>query len=66
MIRFILGRSGSGKTEMIHKYISQIGDDKRVVLIVPEQSSFQSEKRILETMGAKRARNIEVLSFRRL
>ncbi len=66
MIKFILGRSGSGKTEMIHKYIGETGNDKRVVLIVPEQSSFQNEKRILDTMGAKRARNVEVLSFRRL
>ena len=66
MIKFILGRSGSGKTEMIHKYIGETGTDKRVVLIVPEQSSFQNEKRILDTMGAKRARNVEVLSFRRL
>lgn len=66
MIKFILGRSGSGKTEMVHRYISETGGDKRIVLIVPEQSSFQNEKRILDTMGAKRARNIEVLSFRRL
>ena len=66
MIKFILGRSGSGKTEIIHKYIENTGPDKRIVLIVPEQSSFQNEKRILEGMGAKRARNIEVLSFRRL
>ncbi len=66
MIKFILGRSGSGKTEMIHKYIREVEENRHIVLIVPEQSSFQNEKRILETMGEKRARNVEVLSFRRL
>lgn len=66
MVHFILGRSGSGKTEKIHEYIRKLPKDKRAVLIVPEQSSFQNEKKILDGMGAKRARNIEVLSFKRL
>lgn len=66
MAYFILGRSGSGKTEKIHEYIKGLPEGSRAVFLVPEQSSFQSEKKILASLGAKKAKNIEVLSFRRL
>lgn len=66
MLQIIKGRSGSGKTEFIHKKICTETEDVSVILIVPEQSSFQCEKRILSDMGAKRASKVAVLSFKRL
>lgn len=66
MVHIIAGRSGSGKTEMIHKLISEQADEKETILLVPEQSTFQNEKRILDSMGAKRAAKVNVLSFKRL
>ena len=66
MVTFILGRSGSGKTELIHKIIRDRGSFRKTLLIVPEQSSFLNEKKLLAALGAKGARDIEVLSFRRL
>ncbi len=66
MIHIITGRSGSGKTEMLHQWIADQPEDKAVVFIVPEQSSFYNEKKILQRLGDRRAAHIEVLSFRRL
>ena len=66
MAYFILGRSGSGKTERLYRYIKELPDDSEVVLLVPEQSSFQNEKRVLADFPPKRAKNIKVLSFKRL
>ena len=66
MVRFIRGRSGSGKSELLLRYIRELPENSRAVMIVPEQSSFQTEKRMLEALGEYRAKNIQVLSFRRL
>lgn len=46
--------------------IGELSSQQRAVLIVPEQSSFHHEKSLLDTFGAKKAKNIEVLSFRKL
>lgn len=77
-IRFILGRSGSGKT---HYCLTSIRsrlekdpvDGPPLLLLVPEQASFQAERAIVEPLssggvggsvsGSHRA---EVLSFQRL
>ena len=66
MLRIIAGRSGSGKTELIHREICSRAGKDDIVLIVPEQSSFQYEKRILDDLGAKKAALVSVKSFKRL
>ena len=66
MLQIVAGRSGSGKTEWVHERIAAEADRKELILLVPEQISFQNEQRILDTLGAKTAKNILVLSFRKL
>ena len=66
MIEFILGRSGSGKSELIFKAVSELEESSEAILIVPEQSSFYNEKQLLSRLGERKVRNIQVLSFRRL
>lgn len=66
MVTFFIGRSGSGKTELIHRLFRNGKVYPKTILIVPEQSSFTNEKKLLADLGAKGAREIEVLSFRRL
>ncbi len=72
MIHFINGRSGSGKSTRLLDIICEkamdmdSAGDNKIILIVPEQCSFQNEREILERLGPKRAQNIEVLSLRRL
>lgn len=66
MLQIFAGRSGSGKTKTLFDQVYRDSEEKEVILLVPEQSSFQSEKRILDTLGAAKAANITVLSFKRL
>lgn len=66
MLQIITGRSGSGKTDTIHQMICRHADERPIVLLVPEQSTYQNEKRILDTLGAQAAAGISVLSFKRL
>lgn len=68
MLHLLLGRTGTGKTREIYRLISeyaQKGEDG-MILIVPEQFSFASERAVLHTLGAKGAAKIEILSFTRL
>lgn len=68
MLRFVLGRSGSGKTEYIRaalKSMAQTSPEK-LMLIVPEQSSFENERAMLHLLGAKDVQRVSVTSFSRL
>ncbi len=66
MLNFILGRAGSGKTELLYDIMGKYAQDKEIILIVPEQFSFEAEKQVYRKFGAKKAKNIKVLSFTRL
>ncbi|HCC35725.1 MAG TPA: hypothetical protein DEQ02_08900 [Ruminococcaceae bacterium] len=68
MLRFVIGRAGSGKTEFILEEISRkIRDNAAgMLLIVPEQYSFESERALLRRTGVSDAAKAEVLSFSRL
>ena len=69
-IRFILGRSGSGKTKYILDQIQeevQNNDTSPVVLLVPEQYTFEAEKKISKLfLGQKKDKYLRsrVLSFK--
>lgn len=68
MLHLITGRSGSGKTEYLLRTLgalAQAGNDQ-LILLVPEQYSFDSERAILEHFGNRTGQNIQVLSFSRL
>lgn len=68
MLQFVLGRSGSGKTEYLRKILVDLSgvSNGGLMMIVPEQYSFETEKAILRLAGAKRANKIYVVSFSRL
>lgn len=67
MLRLVLGRSGSGKTEYALAHADELAKaGKKVILIVPEQFTFETEKALLSRFGAGCVLNIEVLSFSRL
>ncbi len=68
MLFFVLGRAGSGKTTHVRKLL---GDFVKIshespILIVPEQYSFESQRKMLELLGNEDAQNVEVTSFTRL
>lgn len=68
MLKFIFGRSGSGKTDYVINYMCSLAKEGKdnLVLLVPEQHSFATEKKIVDIIGPKLARNISVLSFKRI
>jgi|GEM_PF-1624525 len=67
-LRFILGRSGSGKTSFCLNEIAekQQSSENELIYIVPEQFSLQAEKSILRFSSQKAMLNAQVLSFNRL
>lgn len=67
LLQFILGKCGSGKSKTITDIIkNKIKSGKKTILIVPEQSSFENEKKMLKVLGNNDFNKMEVLSFSRL
>ncbi len=68
MLRLILGRSGSGKTYAVRSALKELARNgaEHLVLLVPEQSSFENERAMLRMLGEKDARRVSVYSFTRL
>jgi len=69
-IRFILGPSGAGKTELILSEVrSELAErplGPPVLLLVPEQATLQTEQALLGTDRLRGTIRCEILSFRRL
>lgn len=67
MLRFILGKSGSGKSTEALRIAGELTDNNLpVMLIVPDQSTFECEKTLLDVFGAKKAEKVLVFGFSRL
>lgn len=68
MLNIIYGRVRSGKTYTLTQRLIETlrSGDGDVILLVPEQYSFQSEKDILEKLGAELSGRVKTLSFTRL
>ncbi len=68
-LRFIVGRAGTGKTRQVLSEIKERILHKTtdpLVLIVPEQFSFQTERDLVSMLGTGGILGTEVLSFQRL
>ncbi|HHV65163.1 MAG TPA: helicase-exonuclease AddAB subunit AddB [Peptococcaceae bacterium] len=68
-LRFIYGRSGSGKTYRCLQEIKEkiaAGAANSLVLLVPEQYTFQAERDLIKVLETGGILQVEVLSFRRL
>ncbi len=68
VLRFLLGRAGSGKTCEVRNMLKNMAGSggSRLMLLVPEQASFENERAMLRLLGAKDARRVSVTSFSRL
>lgn len=67
MLKFIFGRAATGKTSKILELIKEdVKNNKKAVLIIPEQFSFESERAVLKLLGDRLASSVEVLSFSRI
>ena len=68
-IRLIYGRAGTGKSTFILNEIKERiknNLEQKFFIIVPEQFSYATEKRLLYILGKKAVVNAEVISFKRL
>ena len=67
MLQIIYGRAGTGNTEyLMQDLCRKVQQGRRVMLLVPEQSSFESEKSVYRRLGGHNMMGVEVLSFTRL
>lgn len=68
MLNIITGRTGSGKTRYIRELSSKLALENNlgIVMIVPEQFSFETEKSMLSLLGNEKIGNIHITSFSRL
>jgi len=69
-LRFVLGRSGSGKTHYclhdIRDRLTGQPDGPPLLMLVPEQATFQAEYALIRTPGLTGTIRAQALSFRRL
>lgn len=68
-VRFIFGRAGTGKSQFCLEQVKKnINSDKnnKLIILVPDQYTFQTEKKLLEVVGEKSLLRAEVLSFKRM
>ena len=68
MLQLLIGPSGSGKTHRILEDLATLtaqGHEK-ILWLVPEQYSFESERAILRALGPVQASHVRVTSFSRL
>ncbi len=66
MLHLLLGTAKTGKTTELLRRIAQQGEKRRQILIVPEQYSHETERRLCRQAGNRSAAYCEVLSFTRL
>jgi ATP-dependent helicase/nuclease subunit B len=68
-VRFVLGRAGTGKTRhCCDALLAELarGDERRLLLLVPEQAAFQMERALAQRAPGGGYTRAEVLSFSRL
>ena len=68
-IRLIYGKAGTGKSSYIFHEIKEKLDSnlaQKIFIIVPEQFSYVTEKKLLDTLDENASINAEVISFIRL
>lgn len=63
-----MGRSGSGKTIYVRKILQNLlkKGEKKIIYLVPEQSSFETERSLLNLLGERDFKFINVLTFERM
>ncbi len=67
MVEFLLGGSGTGKSaELISRIKETSEKGRKCIVIIPDQFSFEYDKKLYNALGAKAYNNLTVLSFGRL
>lgn len=68
-LKFILGNSGCGKTEYMYQEIVKAAEanvKQNYLVVVPEQFTMQTQRKLVDLSSNHAIMNIDVLSFQRL
>ena len=65
-LNLIYGRSGTGKSEYLHKDIASKIGSKKIFLIVPEQCNLSAEKKLFEISKKESLIDVEILTLSRM
>lgn len=68
-LQWLVGNAGSGKTHYMYNQVIQksiANPDETILIIVPEQFTLETQKKLVHLHPKKGLLNIEVLSFQRL
>lgn len=66
MLNLILGGAGCGKSyEMVNRIETAVMNGKDVLVIIPDQFSFEFDRTLYERLGAELFNRVDVLSFAR-
>lgn len=66
-LKLIYGRAGTGKSQYCLEQIkSNIEKRNKIYIITPEQFSFTTEQKLLETLNKGSVINAEVITFNRM
>ena len=68
-LKLILGNSGSGKTEYMYEEVVKLAEEnprKNYLVVVPEQFTMQTQRKLVDLSSRHAIMNIDVLSFQRL
>ena len=64
MLQFIYGAAGSGKSNWVMNSIAEaVKTKEKIMLLVPEQFSFESERNLLSLLGEHGFSHVEVYSL---
>ncbi len=64
MLRLLLGGCGTGKSERLIEILQEtIAAGKKPAVLVPDQFSFESEKKLCKALGTQRFNQVETYSF---
>lgn len=66
MVKLLIGRAGAGKSQAILDRMAAAHQERRQILIVPEQYSHRAERRVCAVGGDALSLDAEVLTFTRL
>lgn len=66
-LRLIYGRAGTGKSQFCFNEIrDRISKENKIYIITPEQFSFTSEQKLLNSINTDAVINAEVITFNRM
>ena len=64
MLHCILGGCGTGKsTQMTSRIVQKLSENEKVLVLVPEQFSFEAEKKLYAALGAVQFNRLHTYSF---